>query len=716
MAMKEVAKLTNIIYWDSDKSSWRKEVKRLEDYKKSWKKATDDIAKADFKSNQAVLRTQRTRAKVEEQIARAQRKQQEAQKKQRAQAVSRLTGGNNPELSSMRKFYQQQAREAARQQKLLDRSVGDVQHRKARVGANSARISSMFDGSLVAQFQSRIQRVNADYAKGAINLQTYNQRMARLRSEMKMATAEAGKFQSRLDRAAVSGSKLHDNLGKLNSTLGKIAIGLTAAGWGVQRAVSGAMGSLADRNSAYFGLMAQNKDDKAKTDQQMAYVKRISYDYGMDQRETEGGFMRFAAATPSIEEKDKQALFEAMAIKGRSVGATADQQNRAIVALGQIYSKGGRVYAEELKGQLSEALAGSQVDFTKAAIDAGVIKKEEEFNKALEDGKITMDKLLPSLVKIWSAAKNTKAFAESMKQPEVAMQRMKNSFNELAIQFMGVVDPADGVISLSESLISIFEDLTTDMDGSGSAAKQFGEAVGAAMREIMYWVGFAKGYIEVKAKEFGMTGSEVGELIGKLVVGLAGLKVITTLLSPLTVFVSLVTQLISLIGKIPGLGNLVKGAGGAVAGSPTTALAAGSAAGVGVGVAGALGAKTVGEKFRGWMQSKADQFGEWAKSKGLLSDEQDAMTKPGAYNHSYINKGASFNPYPTISPSRPTPSTGTAIQNGGYQPTQISVVPQGEISGKWEITIDEGGIARVIQKEVSDQLDWKATQESNQLF
>lgn len=709
MAMKEVARLTNVIYWDSDKSSWRKEVKRLEDYKKSWKKATDDIAKADFKSNQAVLRTQRTRAKVEEQIARA-------QKKQRAQAVSRLTGGNNPELSSMRKFYQQQAREAARQQKLLDRSVGDVQHRKARVGANSARISSMFDGSLVAQFQSRIQRVNADYAKGAINLQTYNQKMARLRSEMKMASRDATTFQSKLDKLAAGASKVHDNLGKLNSTLGKIAIGLTAAGWGVQRAVSGAMGSLADRNSAYFGLMAQNKDDKAKTDQQMAYVKRISYDYGMDQRETEGGFMRFAAATPSIEEKDKQALFEAMAIKGRSVGATADQQNRAIVALGQIYSKGGRVYAEELKGQLSEALAGSQVDFTKAAIDAGVIKKEEEFNKALEDGKITMDKLLPSLVKIWSAAKNTKAFAESMKQPEVAMQRMKNSFNELAIQFMGVVDPADGVISLSESLISIFEDLTTDMDGSGSAAKQFGEAVGAAMREIMYWVGFAKGYIEVKAKEFGMTGSEVGELIGKLVVGLAGLKVITTLLSPLTGFVSLVTQLISLIGKIPGLGNLVNGAGGAVAGSPTTALAAGSAAGVGVGVAGALGAKTVGEEFRGWMQSKADQFGEWAKSKGLLSDEQDAMTKPGAYNHSYINKGASFNPYPTISPSRPTPSTGTAIQNGGYQPAQVNVVPQGEISGKWEITIDEGGIARVIQKEVSDQLDWKATQESNQLF
>ncbi|ENU7931813.1 tape measure protein [Escherichia coli] len=706
MAMKEVARLTNVIYWDSDKSSWRKEVKRLEDYKKSWKKATDDIAKADFKSNQAVLRTQRTRAKVEEQIARAQRKQQEAQKKQRAQAVSRLTGGNNAELNSMRKFYQQQAREAARQQKLLDRSVGDVQHRKARVGANSARISSMFDGSLVAQFQSRIQRVNADYAKGAINLQTYNQKMARLRSEMKMATAEAGKFQSRLDRAAVAGSKLHDNLGKLNSTLGKIAIGLTAAGWGVQRAVSGAMGSLADRNSAYFGLMAQNKDDKAKTDQQMAFIKNTAYTYGMDEREMQGGYMRFAAATPTMKESDKQALFEAMAIKGRSVGATGEQQNRALVAVQQMASK-GKVMAEELRGQLSEAFAGSQQDFQQAAIDAGIIKNTQEFDKALKDGKITLDKLLPSLVKIWSAAKNTKAFAESMKQPEVAMQRMKNSFNELAIQFMGVVDPADGVISLSESLISIFEDLTTDMDGSGSAAKQFGEAVGSAMREIMYWVGFAKGYIEVKAKEFGMTGSEVGELIGKLVVGLAGLKVITTLLSPLTGFVSLVTQLIALLGKIPGMSKLLASASGGTA-TGAAVISAGSNA-----ERSFIDGKTQEMSKENSKQGALFELGRFVSNAGAL------FTPGGDTGPLFDQVRGWFNKGPTLTVDtgiRPTPTGGIAIQNGGYQPVQVNVAPQGEISGKWEITIDEGGIARVIQKEVSDQLDWKATQESNQLF
>lgn len=700
MAMKEVARLTNVIYWDSDKSSWRREVKRLEDYKKSWKKATDDIAKADFKSNQAVLRTQRTRAKVEEQIARA-------QKKQRAQAVSRLTGGNNPELSSMRKFYQQQAREAARQQKLLDRSVGDVQHRKARVGANSARISSMFDGSLVAQFQSRIQRVNADYAKGAINLQTYNQKMARLRAEMKMATAEAGKFQSRLDKLASGASKLHDNLGKINSTLGKIAIGLTAAGWGVQRAVSGAMGSLADRNSAYFGLMAQNKDDKNKTDQQMAYVKRISYDYGMDQRETEGGFMRFAAATPSIKEKDKQDLFEAMAIKGRSVGATADQQNRAIVALGQIYSKGGRVYAEELKGQLSEALAGSQVDFTRAAIDAGIIKKEEEFNKALEDGKITMDKLLPSLVKIWSAAKNTKAFAESMKQPEVAMQRMKNSFNELAIQFMGVVDPADGVVTLSEHLIAIFEDLTYVMGDGGSTATQMGSQIGAAIKGFVEWMAFAAGYITAKTEQFSKNGTEVGELIGKLTAALIGLKVIGTLLTPFTGLISLVTQLIALLGKIPGMSKLMASASGGTA-TGAAVISAGSNAERSL-----IDGKMQGMSEENHKQGALFELGRFVSNAGAL------FTPGGDTGPLFDQVKGWFNKGPTLTVDtgiRPTPTGGIAIQNGGYQPVQVNVAPQGEISGKWEITIDEGGIARVIQKEVSDQLDWKATQESNQLF
>ncbi|EEX9235046.1 tape measure protein [Escherichia coli] len=706
MAIKEIARIQNTIIWDSDKSSWRKEVKRLEDYKKSWKKATDDIAKADFKSNQAVLRTQRTRAKVEEQIARAQRKQQEAQKKQRAQAVSRLTGGNNAELNSMRKFYQQQAREAARQQKLLDRSVGDVQHRKARVGANSARISGMFDGSIVSQFQGRIQRVNADYAKGAINLQTYNQRMARLRSEMKMATAEAGKFQSRLDR-------VNGNLGKLNSTLGKIAIGLTAAGWGVQRAVSSAMSAQSDHNSAYYGLLAQNKDDKAKTDQQMAYIDRISNAYGMDQREMEGGYMRFAASTPTMKESDKQALFEAMAIKGRSVGATGEQQNRALVAIQQMASK-GKVQAEELRGQLSEAFAGSQQDFQQAAIDAGIIKNAQEFDKAMKDGKITLDALLPSLVKIWGEAKKTDAFAKSMQQPEVALQRMSNQFFKLKQSFMGVVDPTDNVITLSESLIYIFEDLSSIFSSSGEDAKSLGVMLGEAMHEIYFWVNWAWWWTKKIAKgigeTLGWTAQDAGEKIGQVVTALLGLKVATSIAGMVGGLISMLWKLKAALSALVGVGDISTG-GTAGKGRPGRGGFIGKAGRLGGRFAGPAGIVLTGfdiaNSLDSYWQNPDNQRQEGAKHPEWLT--------------SMVNSASSFlgldyrldaGRYIT----RPTPTGGIAIQNGGYQPTQISVVPQGEISGKWEITIDEGGIARVIQKEVSDQLDWKATQEANQLF
>ncbi|HBK2407698.1 TPA: tape measure protein [Escherichia coli] len=706
MAMKEVARLTNVIYWDSDKSSWRKEVKRLEDYKKSWKKATDDIAKADFKSNQAVLRTQRTRAKVEEQIARA-------QKKQRAQAVSRLTGGNNPELSSMRKFYQQQAREAARQQKLLDRSVGDVQHRKARVGANSARISSMFDGSLVAQFQSRIQRVNADYAKGAINLQTYNQKMARLRAEMKMASRDATTFQSKLDKLAAGASKVHNNIGKLNSALGKIAIGLTAAGWGIQRAVSGAMSAQSDHNSAYFGLLAQNKDDKAKTDQQMAFIENTANTYGMDQREMEGGYMRFAAATPTMKESDKQALFEAMAIKGRSVGATSDQQNRALVAIQQMSSK-GRVAAEELRGQLSEAFAGSQQDFQQAAIDAGIIKSAQEFDKAMADGKITLDKLLPSLVKIWGAAKETDAFAKSMQQPEVALQRMSNQFFKLKQSFMGVVDPTDNVITLSESLIYIFEDLSSIFSSSGEDAKSLGVMLGEAMHEIYFWVNWAWWWTKKIAKgigeTLGWTAQDAGEKIGQVVTALLGLKVATSIAGMVGGLISMLWKLKAALSALVGVGDISTG-GTAGKGRPGRGGFIGKAGRLGGRFAGPAGIVLTGfdiaNSLDSYWQNPDNQRQEGAKHPEWLTSMVN-----GASSFLGLDYRLDAGRYIT----RPTPTGGIAIQNGGYQPTQISVVPQGEISGKWEITIDEGGIARVIQKEVSDQLDWKATQESNQLF
>lgn len=62
-----------------------------------------------------------------------------------------------------------------------------------------------------------------------------------------------------------------------------------------------------------------------------------------------------------------------------------------------------------------------------------------------------------------------------------------------------------------------------------------------------------------------MTSEEVGGWIGKLVVAIAGLKIIGTLLSPFTGLISLVTQLIALLGKIHSMSKLLASASGGTA-------------------------------------------------------------------------------------------------------------------------------------------------------
>ncbi|ENE1021237.1 hypothetical protein ABM120_004840 [Escherichia coli] len=279
---------------------------------------------------------------------------------------------------------------------------------------------------------------------------------------------------------------------------------------------------------------------------------------------------------------------------------------------------------------------------------------------------------------------------------------------------MGVVDPTDNVITLSESLIYIFEDLSSIFSSSGEDAKSLGVMLGEAMHEIYFWVNWAWWWTKKIAKgigeTLGWTAQDAGEKIGQVIAALMGLKVATSIAGMVGGLISMLWKLKAALGALVGVGDISTG-GTAGKGRPGRGGFIGKAGRLGGRFAGPAGIVLTGfdiaNSLDSYWQNPDNQRQEGAKHPEWLT--------------SMVNSASSFlgldyrldaGRYIT----RPTPTGGMAIQNGGYQPTQISVVPQGEISGKWEITIDEGGIARVIQKEVSDQLDWKATQESNQLF
>lgn len=99
----------------------------------------------------------------------------------------------------------------------------------------------------------------------------------------------------------------------------------------------------------------------------------------------------FAAGQGTALEGELQKIFRAVTDSGAALQLSTDEVNGALVALGQMMSK-GKVQAEELRGQLGERLPGA---FQMAAKAMGMTTAE--LDKFMADGKLTAEDLLPKL-------------------------------------------------------------------------------------------------------------------------------------------------------------------------------------------------------------------------------------------------------------------------------------------------------------------------------
>lgn len=718
MAVKEVGRFVNTIHWQSD-NSWQRELQRIKKYKKAVESAHEQIARTQYRASAGMIKAQQAQARAQERVRKAAIAAQMRSQKQ------------------LQTLERRMAREQARHDKMISGVVSGRSMAKQRTITTMSGMKNMFSTATLNKYRASLQSLNAQYAAGGMSVSMYNQKLAALRNEMRATEASARRMGATIKRI---GSKLSAGVDRAFNA----AMMGTAAAGGLTKV---SMDNSANRNSAYYGLMAMNNDDKAATDDQMRFIRNVSNAHGMDQKTAETGYMQWAASTKSMTENDRRALFEAMAIKGRSTGATGEQLQRAQVALSQIANKGGQVMAEELKGQLSEALAGSQEDF-REAYGKSIGKTSvtmQEFNEAMKDGNVNLMKLLPHLVEIWNSAKNTRAYAEAMKQPEMAMQRLKNAAYDASIAMFGQIDATDGVYTLAELVNDTASSLTDTLRENKGAIESFGAGLAAFFDQLMYRAGQVWAIIKKILEGLGVDTSDpaaIGKALGDITAAIIGMKAIKELGLPVLflgivkAFTALKNKLLQLfpelVTKTPKPAPTPKPITTATTTTTTTtqiaggaemsvgANAAASAVGVAVGVGAAIGAKTVGEMFRDWMQSKADQFGKWAKSVGLLNDEQDALTKPGAYKHDYIDKGTSFDPYATTptTPTKPTINTSQAVPApstgfNGAVPSQVMVESSGDINAQFQVTVDENGLLRVVQKEVETAIGWEKTKEIN---
>lgn len=133
-------------------------------------------------------------------------------------------------------------------------------------------------------------------------------------------------------------------------------------------------------------------DSGSRGSAQLEYLRELSARLGLEFYGTaEAAKTFFASGQGTPLQGQLNSIYEGFSKAGAALALSGEQMQAVFTALGQMMSK-GKVQAEELRGQLGEALPGA---FTLAAKAMGVTTAE--LDKMMEDGKLLAEDLLPKM-------------------------------------------------------------------------------------------------------------------------------------------------------------------------------------------------------------------------------------------------------------------------------------------------------------------------------
>ena len=174
-------------------------------------------------------------------------------------------------------------------------------------------------------------------------------------------------------------------------------------------AVAGTIGGTVRVGQEFEGiesaLLAVSDTAKDAKDN-LKFVRDEALRLGKPLKDSSRSFSRMLAAKGNLSQDQIKELFSSTQEMATVLGLNADENNRAMVAIGQMLSK-GKITAEELKNQLAESgMANAIPEMVKAAQDIGLISKEmnlveatSQFYKLQEQGKVISEEILPAFGK-----------------------------------------------------------------------------------------------------------------------------------------------------------------------------------------------------------------------------------------------------------------------------------------------------------------------------
>jgi tape measure domain-containing protein len=183
------------------------------------------------------------------------------------------------------------------------------------------------------------------------------------------------------------------------------------------------------------------------TREEFAFLRDVADDLGQNFYALIDPYQKIAAAAKgtNLEGQQTREIFQGIVQASATLGLSADETGGALNALSQMISK-GNVQAEELRGQLGERLPGA---FQIAARSMNMTT--QELSKALENGEVLADDLLPKL-----ADQLQKEFSGEVADSVRAANKLNESWEDLQVAF------ADA--GFTEAVATAMQNLATGMD------------------------------------------------------------------------------------------------------------------------------------------------------------------------------------------------------------------------------------------------------------
>ncbi|EHH7580898.1 tape measure protein [Escherichia coli] len=338
---------------------------------------------------------------------------------------------------------------------------------RAITAAYSANMSKLkgFDPILQKYIKSQFYGLSAK--AGQMDNSKFNEALAKLNSSVREAIAKVRGHTS----TSINGDRAANSLDSLSSAAVKTAgafISFQAVLSAYQRVMEVGLQRASSERSIDFVFGDQSTQVKK-------FIQDLTQITGMDTTETQAQFASFgASAKNTMGLEGSEELFKNLTGYSRLMGRSDEQIQRALTAVSQMASK-GQVMAEELKGQLSEALPGATQAFAKAL---GLTEKQL-FDK-MKNGDVKASDALPKFAKELGSQINSRGGWKAIQDStQTMLGNLKNTWNNsLTDIFRG---SEDGLQDFTRSLTNLLNAL-------GGTGKTLGESLGNLMTSMSHGV------------------------------------------------------------------------------------------------------------------------------------------------------------------------------------------------------------------------------------